>query len=60
MAEVETLKVRVTSVEDLINALKKQIGLLDDKLRQMHKAAALNGGNPMAGNPTEDLEKGLA
>ena len=34
--------------------------MLDDKIRQMGKAAAMSGGNPMAGNLVEDLEQGLA
>ena len=59
MAEIETMKVRVTYVEEQLAALKKQIGMVDDKIRSMGKAAAM-GGNPMAGNMVEDLEKGLA
>ena len=59
MAEIESLKSRVDSIEDQLNGLKKQIGLLDDKLKTMAKAA-VSGGNPAAGGLLDDLEKELA
>jgi len=57
---LETLKVRVTSVEDVLNGFKKQIAMLDDKVRQMGKASALSGNPAMAGGLMDEMEQGLA
>lgn len=60
ISELESLRVRITYVEDQINGFKKQIAILDDKMRGMGKAAAMSGNAAMAGNVIEDLESGLA
>ena len=59
LLEIEGLKSRVTSLEDQLNGLKKMIGLLDNKLKDMSKSA-IAGGNPAAGGLLDDLMKELA
>lgn len=59
MAEVESLKSRVTALEEIANALKKQLAMLDDKMRGMIKGAAMSGNPGAAGNLLEDFEKAI-
>ena len=58
MLEIQQLKARVDSIEDQLNGMKKQIGLLDDKLKSLAKSA-ISGGNAAAGGLLDDLEKQL-
>ena len=60
MAEIDSNKSRITALEEAVNAFKKQLALLDDKMRGMGKAAAMSGNPGMAGNLFDDLEKAIA
>lgn len=59
LLEIDTLKSRVTSLEDQLANLQKLIGLLDNKVKSMAKAS-VSGGNPAAGGLLDDFEKALA
>ena len=55
--EAQGIRTKAENNEQAIAALKKQIGLLDDKLKNMMKSAALAGNTSMAGDLLGDLEK---
>ena len=58
--EQNSLRARADGNEAQIQALKKQIALLDEKIKQIGKAAAMGGNSAMAGDLLGDLEKSIA